>query len=421
MIAVRDWEDPRVATPIIELLTTLPFTGQRTREVWREVFATAAALRDPRFDDVALELPPTWNVGDDMKRFLTNRLAEVTANAMVRAFDDAAYAALAAELRKPKPGTPATEAQLLAAIYANPDDDGPRLVYADWLQERDDPRGEFIALQLQPAPDRAAQKRMRELAKQHQKVWLGPLAPVLGGDLELRRGFVAKATVKFRNQRDAEQYASHPAWATLEDLAWSDHVVKTDQERWARFIDPAMANLRRAWRPHAATLLAAPVTWRIEELHVAVHDGLDRDLFHELVASPKLPALRTLGVRGVTEPDWLADVKRCPPVLIVDGWFDAFGAWIAAAKATRLEMLAIDWGWTRSHLTRDARGAFTKLAMVMQVRSGGPSKQVIRQAANEMRKHLPAKLLTELTAHLEIKGERVPAPELEAVGIQKLR
>jgi uncharacterized protein (TIGR02996 family) len=41
-----------------------------------------------------------------------------------------------------------TESQLLAAVLANPRDDAPRLVYADWLIERRDPRGEFIARQV---------------------------------------------------------------------------------------------------------------------------------------------------------------------------------------------------------------------------------------------------------------------------------
>jgi uncharacterized protein (TIGR02996 family) len=36
-------------------------------------------------------------------------------------------------------------AELLAAVLASPDDDAPRLVYADWLHERDDPRGESSA------------------------------------------------------------------------------------------------------------------------------------------------------------------------------------------------------------------------------------------------------------------------------------
>src|SRR5262249_38868583 len=38
------------------------------------------------------------------------------------------------------------EDPFLAAIRANPDDNAVRLVYADWLQERGDPRGEFLRL-----------------------------------------------------------------------------------------------------------------------------------------------------------------------------------------------------------------------------------------------------------------------------------
>jgi uncharacterized protein (TIGR02996 family) len=37
-------------------------------------------------------------------------------------------------------------AELRAAIRANPNDREPRLVYADWLIEQGDPRGEWIAL-----------------------------------------------------------------------------------------------------------------------------------------------------------------------------------------------------------------------------------------------------------------------------------
>lgn len=39
------------------------------------------------------------------------------------------------------------ELRFLEAIRAAPDDDAPRLVYADWLSERGDPRGEFIVAQ----------------------------------------------------------------------------------------------------------------------------------------------------------------------------------------------------------------------------------------------------------------------------------
>jgi uncharacterized protein (TIGR02996 family) len=43
----------------------------------------------------------------------------------------------------------ADHAAFLAAVVAAPHDDLPRLVYADWLDERRDPRGEFIRVQIE--------------------------------------------------------------------------------------------------------------------------------------------------------------------------------------------------------------------------------------------------------------------------------
>ena len=41
---------------------------------------------------------------------------------------------------------------LLAAIRAAPDDDAPRLIYADWLDEHGQPeRAEFIRVQIELA------------------------------------------------------------------------------------------------------------------------------------------------------------------------------------------------------------------------------------------------------------------------------
>jgi uncharacterized protein (TIGR02996 family) len=42
-------------------------------------------------------------------------------------------------------------AGFLAAVLADPADDVPRMAYADWLTERGDPRGEFVAVQLELA------------------------------------------------------------------------------------------------------------------------------------------------------------------------------------------------------------------------------------------------------------------------------
>ena len=40
------------------------------------------------------------------------------------------------------------EDAFLVAIRVNPTDDAPRLVYADWLDDQGDPRGELIRVQM---------------------------------------------------------------------------------------------------------------------------------------------------------------------------------------------------------------------------------------------------------------------------------
>src|SRR5579862_9776635 len=82
----------------------------------------------------------------------------------------------------------------LQAILDNPDDDAPRLVFADWLDERGDPRGELLRIQCRLAawePDlerrTALQRREQQLIAAHQDTWLGSL----GRDcthVEFRRG-----------------------------------------------------------------------------------------------------------------------------------------------------------------------------------------------------------------------------------------
>ena len=121
----------------------------------------------------------------------------------------------------------------MADVFADPFSDAPRLVYGDWLQERSDPRGEFIALQFQADKPAAALKQEKALLKAHGKKWLGALAGVLGAQFEYHRGFVAKAMVKFRHQLDAQKYGSLAEWATLEELDYSyPNPIPKGQEPW---------------------------------------------------------------------------------------------------------------------------------------------------------------------------------------------
>lgn len=85
----------------------------------------------------------------------------------------------------------------LCAIRDRPDDDALRLVFADWLSARGDPRGEFIQVQMQQSGEAFGSDRWRELAwraadllAEHRDVWLGPLLDVPYDELEFRRGLI---------------------------------------------------------------------------------------------------------------------------------------------------------------------------------------------------------------------------------------
>jgi uncharacterized protein (TIGR02996 family) len=70
---------------------------------------------------------------------------------------------------------------LLRDIKANPDDDTPRFILADWLEEHGDTvraaRGEFLRLQClaQRVPN---PEREKTLLRRFEREWLGPLAPL---------------------------------------------------------------------------------------------------------------------------------------------------------------------------------------------------------------------------------------------------
>ncbi len=87
---------------------------------------------------------------------------------------------------KPAPVAPtkpvADEAALLGAIAAEPQDDAPRLVYADWLLDRGDGFGELIqvactfAKLADDAPERAAMRdQLDKLERKHAQAWLAPI------------------------------------------------------------------------------------------------------------------------------------------------------------------------------------------------------------------------------------------------------
>lgn len=175
---------------------------------------------------------------------------------------------------------------LLAAILAHPDEDTPRLAYADWLiehaeAEADRARAEFIRLQIEQARGisdarrrKAVETRCAELRKAHVGVWLAPnYAAFVGTGVspEFRRGFVERASGP-----------TAPAW--VPPLAAACPLLEAEFQGYPAALDPD------AW----AALAASPALAGIRSIHF---ESLPIPLAQAFFPSPHLTGLRSLHAR----------------------------------------------------------------------------------------------------------------------------
>lgn len=143
-------------------------------------------------------------------------------------------------------GNSMDDSPFIDTIIANPDDDGPRLVYADWLEERGDPRGEFIRLQIQlngrkmldESPSRhcgkenALRQRERQLLYGNEKKWLNGLPgdwPVAHLDGVVNVTFYGAASYRFRRG-----FVEDITWPWFQWAAWADEIRKTTPVRFVQ-------------------------------------------------------------------------------------------------------------------------------------------------------------------------------------------
>jgi uncharacterized protein (TIGR02996 family) len=143
----------------------------------------------------------------------------------------------------------AGERGILEAILAAPEEDGPRLVFADWLEEHGDPdRAEYIRLQIRHSQTKQyspvwqeMRERIEDLHKRHGRRWLVGFPAWATENVQFRRGFPADvqlhvdvflasaeglarlmplegARLRVQSVRDVERLARHPALGRLRKL-----------------------------------------------------------------------------------------------------------------------------------------------------------------------------------------------------------
>ena len=367
-LEVRE-HDPRLSKTLAAMVGRCPCTSTPNFPMWTRVFKQLQALGDVRIRpalESRLELKRVSTFDELLHARLEKLLAALVdppALSVKDAADVKRLDALARTLLAAAPGgaatpspakkkSPQVESELIALVAAEPTADAPRLVYADWLSERGDPRGEFIALQFKkregPLPA-ARLKREKALLREHGRRWLGALEPVIDHQsMEFERGFLSACDVRFRTDQQRKELLGHPLWAT---------VARLNGAPLELLASPNLRSLRRVGgltEPMLAKLCdGPPLPW--EELAFALlrKPAVDRE---------KIGAGRALGaVRQVTVQ--LPDVEPEPPGLLPEEL-----SWLLGGElGRRLESLGLkaQIGHTTSKAGRPDLGAWVKAAAAL--------------------------------------------------------
>jgi uncharacterized protein (TIGR02996 family) len=148
------------------------------------------------------------------------------------------------------------EHALFIAILAQPDEDVPRLMYADWLDEHGDAAGrghaEFIRLQIELARGGLNDRRRKTvtdrytaLENAHGKEWLAPFHVACGGvpvSHVFRRGFISDIAGESKLPAVFPDLAAmYPVQRVDIDFSWAQSTGQ-DSTRMAEC--PALARLR---------------------------------------------------------------------------------------------------------------------------------------------------------------------------------
>ncbi len=191
----------------------------------------------------------------------------------------------------------------LQAVKDDPDDDAPRLLLADWLEDQGDPRGEFIRVQCLRArlPGRDPRNRVlvdREavLLAEHGAAWLGPwvIEPwMIGGESRFRRGLLEVGLAA--EDLWAASAFTEEAFAWVESLRlWSRTFPIIDRLAKASFLNRLSAlDLSNNRYIDLAALTDCPNVANLRKLRLSANP-LGRTGASQIAGTPYLARLKVL-------------------------------------------------------------------------------------------------------------------------------
>ncbi|MFO0552485.1 MAG: TIGR02996 domain-containing protein [Polyangiaceae bacterium] len=198
---------------------------------------------------------------------------------------------------------------LLRAVLERPDDDEPRLVYADWLTEQGDARGELIQVQCELAGMALSRERRRALRAREKQLLQGSRAALasleaLSESSSIERGLVSGVTLFAPKlvKHCAELRASHPIVHFEVVASKPEELVKLAALAPLMGVPKLTIQARRTpriyqSRAHLALVATAksPIWSRTRELGLEHVDDSDEEwgAFFSGLAAPELDTLVT--------------------------------------------------------------------------------------------------------------------------------
>jgi uncharacterized protein (TIGR02996 family) len=371
--------DPRIARALVQLARR--YTSQASYPLHIDIAALLAEIADPQTADSAeLLMNRRWINEEHYKA------AYEAASAVRPTSPEQKLLSEASALVRPETDI----AELWRAVWDQPQNIDARLVLADALQQRGDPRGELIVLQNRIAAgkgDREMQSRVRRLLEAHIDSWTGPLPGVVRASRRFENGFLAA----LRTNAAREELASsleRDEWTTLGELSVDNYV-------------PASV---------LAKLLAKMPLLR--RLFVLSTDG-------ELATVGPFEGIEVLGAG-----EWRLPPSREPFVnlrawCVVSGIYFELEEAITMARAAKLEALVL-WGnaesgvlrrlaklkdvgpeltITRPFLTYSSRRDMTPFGWQTQVRLGSKAAKLGWLAGERFDPGVGAALIVDLEKH----------------------
>jgi uncharacterized protein (TIGR02996 family) len=232
------------------------------------------------------------------------------------------------------------EDAFLQAIREEPEDDAVRLIFADWLEERGNPRGEFIRIQCALAgmaedDERRGglEERAEKLLRQHEPRWIGSLSSRVK-EHKFRRGFIEEITI------------SAAAFITHAQELFNTHPIRTVH---VFSLSALTDGYTESGRRRFSDFCQSPHLERVTALHLA-NEALSDQQLRPLTETARLTSVRLLDLTGnaltsagVLALDAAPHLPELTALLLNRNPLDSLGVQTLAglslaARLTRLEL-----------------------------------------------------------------------------------